>query len=124
MIFIFAGRYGTTFMTSAAALLGAGPGYAAENYERITGKAFDPEDREAVRWAAGVFEPLPPLSAQHPLSHSNSPFGYAMTTETARPKEVIGAGQVFSADIDEQTPVFSNLIKNTPFRGIFHKLGC
>lgn len=84
-----AGKYGTIFMTNAAALLEAGMTYAAANYERITGKTYDPTDIEVLQWAADVFEPIPPLSTQYPLTYSDSPYGYVMTTQTAMPKEVI-----------------------------------
>ncbi|HPS34198.1 MAG TPA: hypothetical protein PK854_02925 [Oscillospiraceae bacterium] len=84
-----AGKYGTIYMTNPKALLEAGLTYAAANYERITGKPFDPMNKEVLQWASEVFEPMPPLSTEHPLTYSNSVYGYVMTSATPMPNQVI-----------------------------------
>ena len=86
---ILAGKYGAVLLTNARALLEAGLTYASENYQRITGKPYDPTDKEVLQWAANVFEPIPPLSTQYPLTYSNSPYGYVMTAKTPMPNQVI-----------------------------------
>ncbi len=86
---VLAGKYGSILLTNAGALLEAGMAYAAENYQRITGKPFDPADKEVLQWAADVFEPVPPLSTQYPLTYSNSVYGYVMTAKTQMPNQVI-----------------------------------
>jgi len=88
---ISAGKYGTILLTDAQSLLEAGLNYAAGNYERITGKTYDPTDPDVLAWAADVYEPLPPLSDEYPLtcSGSDSLYGYVLAAGTEMPEEVI-----------------------------------
>ncbi len=86
---VLAGKYGAVLLTNAQALLEAGLTYASENYQRITGKTYDPSNKEVLQWAADVFEPIPPLSTQYPLTYSNSAYGYVLTAKTPMPNQVI-----------------------------------
>ena len=83
------GKYGTVYIKNGGQLLQAGLGFAAENYERLTGKPYNPSNKEVLEWAAGVYELLPPLNTEYPVTYSGTQYGYVLTAATPRPKEVI-----------------------------------
>jgi len=87
-----AGSYGTIEnLNMKTAKYETGVNWTIENYMKVLGHPYSSYNVEDYAYATGLYEALPPLSDEFPLTYYTGQCGYVLSAATSDPKETVNA---------------------------------